>query len=56
MGNTAENVAQKYGITREDQDAFALSSHQKALKAINDGSFTQEIVPLTTQGCSGKYG
>ncbi|MDA1333680.1 MAG: thiolase family protein, partial [Bacteroidetes bacterium] len=53
MGNTAENVAQKYGITREDQDAFALSSHQKALKAINDGSFTQEIVPLTLKAAAG---
>lgn len=53
MGNTAENVAQKYGITRQDQDAFALSSHQKALKAINDGSFTQEIVPLTLKAAAG---
>jgi len=46
MGLTAENVARKYGIPREDADAFAYSSHQKALSAIRDGKFKEEIVPL----------
>ena len=48
MGMTAELVAQKYGITREDADAFALASHHKALAAIDAGRFKDEIVPLTT--------
>jgi acetyl-CoA acyltransferase len=47
MGMTAELVAQKYGITREDADAFALASHQKALAAIDAGRFKDEIVPLS---------
>jgi acetyl-CoA acyltransferase len=46
MGHTAEQVAKKYGISREDQDAFAVSSHQKAAKAIKDGKFVDEIVPV----------
>jgi acetyl-CoA acyltransferase len=46
MGLTAERVANRYGITREDQDAFALASHQKAFAAIAEGRFTGEIVPL----------
>jgi acetyl-CoA C-acetyltransferase len=46
MGITAENVAEMYGITREDQDAFALHSQQKAAAAIRDGRFTDEIVPI----------
>ncbi len=45
MGITAENVADKYGITREDQDAFALQSHQRALDAIESGRFADEIAP-----------
>jgi acetyl-CoA acyltransferase len=48
MALTAENVAVKYDVSREDQDAFALSSHQKALAAIKDGKFKDEIVPITT--------
>src|ERR1700678_185076 len=47
MGLTAERVAKHYGITREEQDAFALSSHQKALAAIAAGRFEDEIVPVT---------
>ena len=47
MGLTAERVAQHYGISREQADAFALSSHQKALAAIEAGRFAQEIVPVT---------
>lgn len=46
MGLTAERVAHRYGITREDQDAFALASHQKAVAAIAEGRFAGEIVPL----------
>jgi acetyl-CoA acyltransferase len=47
MGLTAENVAQEYHISREDQDAFALRSHQRALAAIQAGRFEREIIPLT---------
>jgi acetyl-CoA acyltransferase len=47
MGITAENVAVKFGITRAEQDAFALASHQKAAAARAAGKFDQEIVPVT---------
>ncbi len=47
MGITAENVAEKFGISREDQDALALSSQEKALKAIAEGRFRDEIIPVT---------
>ncbi len=47
MGLTAENVAEKYNITREEQDAFSVSSHAKAARAIAEGKFKEEIVPLT---------
>jgi acetyl-CoA acyltransferase len=46
MGVTAENVARKFGISREDQDAFALKSHQKASAAIQAGRFKDEILPI----------
>jgi acetyl-CoA C-acetyltransferase len=46
MGNTGEVVAEKYGITREEQDEFAYHSHRKALAAIEEGRFTDEIVPV----------
>jgi acetyl-CoA acyltransferase len=46
MGHTAEQVATKYGISREDQDAFAVRSHQRAAKAIAEGKFVDEIVPV----------
>ncbi|MDJ0797238.1 MAG: acetyl-CoA C-acyltransferase [Calothrix sp. MO_167.B12] len=49
MGITAENVAQEYHISREDQDAFALRSHQRALAAIQQGKFAQEIIPLVVR-------
>ncbi len=48
MGLTAENVARKYEVSRADQDAFALTSHQRALAAIEAGRFKDEIVPVTT--------
>lgn len=46
MGLTAENVAEKYHITREEQDAFALDSQRKAARAIAEGKFKDEIVPV----------
>src|SRR5262249_54675535 len=46
MGLTAENVARKYGITREQADQFSCQSHQKALAAISSGKFKDEIVPV----------
>ena len=46
MGLTAENVARKYGVTREQADEFALASHRKALAAIQSGRFEEEIVPV----------
>ena len=48
MGLTAEKVAQKYNISREAQDEFAFASHQKAILANNNGSFSNEISPITT--------
>ncbi len=47
MGITAENIAELYNISREDQDAMALSSHQRALKAISDGTYAKEIVSVS---------
>jgi 3-oxoadipyl-CoA thiolase len=46
MGETAENVAERYGVSRGDQDAFALRSHERALAAQQDGIFEREIEPL----------
>ena len=53
MGVTAENVAKKYGITREAQDAFALESHLKSAQAWNSQKFQQDIVPIKLEGKSG---
>jgi acetyl-CoA C-acetyltransferase len=53
MGITAENVAQKYGITRADQDVFALISQQKAAAAAVAGRFKPEITPVTIKGRKG---
>jgi acetyl-CoA acetyltransferase family protein len=49
MGLTAEEVATKYNINREDQDLFAYHSHQKALKAIAEGKFKSQIVPFEVE-------
>ena len=46
MGNTAEEVAAKYNVTREQQDEFAFKSHMKALKAIKEGTFKDDIIPV----------
>src|SRR5499427_3749471 len=48
-GIVAENHARESGISREEQDAFALRSHQRALAAIDSGKFAEEIVPVTTR-------
>jgi acetyl-CoA acyltransferase len=49
MGITAENVANKYGVSREDQDIFSLHSHQKATEAVQSGRFDPEIVPFEVE-------
>jgi acetyl-CoA C-acetyltransferase len=49
MGMTAENLADKYGITREEQDEFAYSSHVRAVAAIDAGRFKDEIVPVSVR-------
>jgi acetyl-CoA C-acetyltransferase len=54
MGDTAENVAEKYNISREDQDELALSSQMRATKAIKEGRFKDEIVPVVIPGKRGK--
>ena len=46
MGETAENVAKRWGVSRERQDAFALESHQRAIAAIDDGRFEGQLVPV----------
>jgi acetyl-CoA acyltransferase len=46
MGVTAENLAEKYGVTRADQDAFAVESHKKMAEGQKNGAFTREIVPI----------
>lgn len=47
MGNHAEHIATKFGVSREDQDRFAAQSQQRAAKAISDGVFQEEITPIT---------
>ncbi|MFB6097638.1 MAG: beta-ketoacyl synthase N-terminal-like domain-containing protein, partial [Salinibacter sp.] len=49
MGITAENVAEEYEVSREDQDRFALRSHDRAVDAIDSGRFDDELVPLTIE-------
>lgn len=49
MGLTAENVAVKYGVSREDQDKFSLRSHQRAVRAVESGLFDPEIVPIEVE-------
>ena len=53
MGSHAEHIASKYGVTREDQDAFALQSQQRAATAIANGAFENEIVSVTVPGRKG---
>jgi acetyl-CoA acyltransferase len=49
MGLTAENISQKYGVSREDQDEFSLKSHQKAAEAVKSGLFDPELVPIAVE-------
>jgi len=53
MGLTAENIVEKYGISREEQDQLALLSHQRAFAAVNDGTFAEEIVPVVIKSWKG---
>ncbi len=53
MGITAENVAERYGVTRQDQDEYALLSQQKAVAAMDAGKFKDEIIPVTIPGKKG---
>jgi acetyl-CoA C-acetyltransferase len=53
MGVTAENVAAKWGITREEQDRLAVESHKRASEAIREGRFKSQIVPIVTKGKKG---
>ena len=50
MGETAENLAKELSISREEQEAFAINSHKKALFAINEGNFNKEIIPIEFNG------
>ena len=54
MGETAENVAEKYHVSREDQDAFAAESHRRAIAAIDAGRFRDEILPVEVPAGKGK--
>ena len=53
MGNTGELVAEKYQVSRNEQDAWSVNSHRKALEAMKNGAFTAEIVPVTVPGRKG---
>ncbi len=54
MGVTAENLAEKYAITREEQDTVALRSHQNAARASQDGTFAEEIIAVPVPGKRGE--
>lgn len=53
MGITAENVAEKYGISREEMESFAVESHRKAVKAQESGLFDKEIIPISVRDAEG---
>ncbi len=53
MGTTAEHVAARYGVARQDQDALAVESHRRAAHAIAQGYFTEQIVPIAVKGRGG---
>ena len=54
LGETAENVAEQMQISREDQDRYAVESHRRAVDAMNEGRFREEIVPVETKGRRGE--
>ncbi|KAM0949563.1 putative acetyl-CoA C-acyltransferase [Dioscorea sansibarensis] len=56
MGMTSEIVAERYGVTRQDQDAAAVDSHKKAAAAAASGKFKDEIIPVTTKLVDPKTG
>src|SRR2546421_9346651 len=56
MGETAENVAERYEVTRADQDAFAVESHRRAAAAQDAGTFAREIVPVEAPAANGRRG
>jgi 3-oxoadipyl-CoA thiolase len=56
MGETAENVAERYEVTRADQDAFAVESHRRAAAAQDAGTFAREIVPVEAPSTNGRRG
>jgi len=47
MGRTAENLAEEFGISREEQDRFAVESHRRAFKAVREGKFKEELLPIS---------
>src|SRR5690606_6437006 len=53
MGEAGEVVADEFEVTREEMDAYALESHRRALRAIDEGEFEAEIVPVTVEGRRG---
>jgi acetyl-CoA acyltransferase 1 len=53
MGETAENVAERYGVTRQEQDAMGVASHAKALAAQANGSFNEEVIPIEVENEDG---
>lgn len=55
MGNAGDNVAQDFGITRQQADEWAAQSHQRAVAAIDAGKFKEQIVPLTVAGPAGSF-
>jgi 3-oxoadipyl-CoA thiolase len=54
MGETAENVAERYGVARSDQDEFALRSHRRAVAAAREGRFADELVPIEAPSANGR--
>jgi 3-oxoadipyl-CoA thiolase len=54
MGETAENVAERYGIAREEQDRFALRSHVRAVEAAREGRFDEQLEPVNVPGSDGR--
>jgi len=55
MGITAENIVEKYGLTRDEQDQFAITSQERAIKAVDEGRFKDEIVPITVKQHKGEF-
>jgi len=55
MGITAENIVEKYGLSRDEQDQFAITSQQRAIKAVDEDRFKDEIVPITVKERKGEF-